>query len=147
MALYWYHLRDNLRLPDPDRKKFYFPFYTYIDSVLRSQIFFRLMIDHLTDCRSHDLYVSTGIIYINSEIDGPLAGQPVTRDHVVLFEIFAYGCGDCTSEEKCIMKIPMLSTVPLKCQIIVDTELSSSFHNISNSFTPYNQCFIIEAFC
>ena len=62
------------------------------------------------------------------------------------FEIFSYCCGDCPSEEKCIMKIPMLGTVPLKCQIIVDTELSSSFHNISNSFTPYNQRFIIEAF-
>ena len=147
MALYWYHLRDDLRLPDPDRKKFYFPFYTYIDSAFRSRVFFFLMIDHLTDCRRHDLYVSTGIIYIYSEIDGRSIRDRYPDQYTVPLEIFSYGCGDCTSEEKCVMKIPMLSTVPLKCQIIVDTELGSSFHDISNSFTAYNQRLIIEAFC
>ena len=104
------------------------------------------MIDHLTDCRSHDLYVSTGIIYINSEIGGRSVTDRYPDQYAGRFEIFSYGCGDCTSEEKCIMKIPMLSTVPLKCQIIVDTELGSSFHDISNSFTAYNQRLIIEAF-
>ena len=62
------------------------------------------------------------------------------------FENFSYCCGDCPGEEKCIMKIPMLGTVPLKSQIVVDTELSASFDHISNSITPNNHCFITEFF-
>ena len=55
MALYWYYLRYNHQLPDPDRRK---------SSIFRSILisirvfilksFFRLMIDYLAHCRSQE---------------------------------------------------------------------------------------------